>query len=47
LMIDEHAIEEANTNMSLSAGCAACSGLFGLLGIGGAVGLYFRSRRAA
>lgn len=47
VMIDDGAIAENETNRNLSAGCAACSGFIGLLGIGGAAALYFRGKRAA
>ncbi len=47
VMIDDGAISENETNRNLSAGCAACSGFIGLLGIGGAAALYFRGKRAA
>lgn len=44
-MIDEGAIEENTNNMYASGGCACCAGFIGLLGIGGAVGLFLRSRK--
>lgn len=46
LMIDDHAIEENTNYMYGSGGCACCAGFIGLLGIGGAVGLFLRSRKA-
>ena len=46
LSIDDHAIRENTEYMYASAGCAACSGLIGLLGVGGAIGLFMRSRKA-
>ncbi len=46
LSIDDHAIRENTESMYGSAGCAACSGLIALLGLGGAIGLFMRSRKA-
>ena len=46
LMIDEGAIDDNTTNMQASGGCACCAGFIGLLGVGGAVGLFLRSRKA-
>ena len=45
LMIDDGAIDENTTSMQASGGCACCAGFIALLGLGGAVGLFLRSRK--
>lgn len=47
VLSDEGAMHENQIDAQLSAGCAACSGAVGLLGVGGAVALHRRRRRAA